>query len=587
MTPVSVLHGLFSYFTPFRKWWPIVNKKTIQSDLVAGIVGALIVLPQGVAFATIAGLPPQYGLYAAIIPTIIAALFGSSWHLVSGPTTAISLVVFGAISPLAEAGSTQFITFTITLAFLVGVTQLLMGFFRFGTLLNFISHTVVIGFTAGASILIASSQIKNFFGVKIIQGSTFWETMVQFFGQIDQINWYVTATALITIIIGILVKRFWPKLPYMIPAMLIGSAFGMALIHFFGADVVHIKTVGAIPASLPPFSMPDLSSETVKKLLPSALAITLLALTEAVSIARAIAVKSGQRIDGNQEFVGQGLSNIFGSLFSAYPASGSFNRSGLNFEAGAKTPLACIFAAVALILVILVIAPYAAYLPLAVMAAILFLVAYGLIDQKHIKAIFQTSKQETAVLIATFLATLFIELEFAIFVGVILSLMLYLNRTSQPRVYTGALVVDETGKRKFMEYIGQPVCPQLQFVRIDGSLFFGAVSSIAEQLNDLKSTANTRLICSKSINFIDIAGAEMLVSEAKRYQKIGKRLAFCGLKPEVLELLRKGNYMKEIGEENFFPSKADAIKALIPSFDLEICKNCTVRSFLECPSAAK
>lgn len=570
-------------FFPFLDWFPMINKITLKADLIAGIIGALIVLPQGVAFATIAGLPPEYGLYAAIIPTITAALFGSSWHLVSGPTTAISLVVFAAISPLAETGSPQFITYALTLALLVGVIQILMGFFRFGSLLNFISHTVVIGFTAGAAILIASSQIKNFFGIKIAQGSSFYETIHTFIFNLGHINWYVTGVAIFTLFIGILIKKYWPKFPYMIPAMLGGSILGVILNYSIGFDITGIKTVGAISAGIPPFSHPDLSLETIKLLLSSATAITLLALTEAVSIARAVAVKSGQRIDSNQEFVGQGLSNILGSFFSAYPASGSFNRSGLNFEAGAKTPLAAIFAAISLIFVILVIAPYAAYLPLAVMAAILFLVAYGLIDQHHIWVIFKASKQEAGILISTFLATLFVELEFAIFVGVFFSLVLYLNRTSQPRVYTGALIVDENGKRKFVEHTNQPVCPQLQFVRIDGSLFFGAVANIEQQLNDLDNNANVRLICSKSINFIDVSGADLLTSEAKRYKKIGKRLIFCSLKPAVIEMLRKGGYMAEIGEEKFFPSKAEAIKAIVPTFNKKICEQCTVRCFEECP----
>lgn len=208
---------------PFLKWKPFLTKKNIQKDALAGLLGAIIVLPQGVAFATIAGLPPEYGLYAAIVPAIAAALFGSSWHLVSGPTTAISLVIFATISPLAPAGSPAFIQLVITASFLVGIIQLTMGLLKIGRLLDFISHTVVVGFTAGAAVLIAASQIKNFFGVSIPQGSSFYETIYLFITELNDINFYIFFVGVTTLFIGIMIKRIWPKIPYMIPAMLIGS----------------------------------------------------------------------------------------------------------------------------------------------------------------------------------------------------------------------------------------------------------------------------------------------------------------------------------------------------------------------------
>ncbi|OYW14703.1 MAG: sodium-independent anion transporter, partial [Hydrogenophilales bacterium 12-64-6] len=310
---------------------------------MAGLTGALIVLPQGVAFATIAGMPPEYGLYAAMMPAIIAALFGSSWHLVSGPTTAISIAVFASVSPFAHPGTPEFISLVLTLTFLTGVFQLILGLARMGVLVNFISHTVVIGFTAGAAMLIAGSQIKNFFGVGIPRGTPFFEILSLFVQHLQDINPYVTAVSVITLASGILVKRFMPKFPYMIAAMLVGSFAALFLNARYGVEITHIKTVGALPSGLPPLSSPDFSFGALNQMLFPSLIITMLALTEAVSISRAVATKSGQHIDGNQEFVGQGLSNVIGSFFSSYAASGSFNRSGVNYAAGARTPLAAVF----------------------------------------------------------------------------------------------------------------------------------------------------------------------------------------------------------------------------------------------------
>lgn len=237
---------------PFLRWWPMVNKSTMKDDGIAGLTGALIVLPQGVAFATIAGMPPEYGLYAAMVPAIIGGLFGSSWHLVSGPTTAISIAVFASISPHAAPGSPEFISLVLTLTFLTGLFQLILGLARMGTLVNFISHTVVIGFTAGAAILIAASQVKNFFGINIPRGTEFYNVIRMFFEQIGDINPYVTAVAIITLATGILSKRLAPKLPYMIVALLVGSLVAFGLNSNYGEAVTHIKTVGALPAGLPP-----------------------------------------------------------------------------------------------------------------------------------------------------------------------------------------------------------------------------------------------------------------------------------------------------------------------------------------------
>ena len=568
---------------PFLRWWPMVNRATTRDDLIAGITGAMIVLPQGVAFATIAGMPPEYGLYAAMVPAIIAALFGSSLHLVSGPTTAISIAVFAAMSPLAEPGSPQFISMVLTLTFLTGLFQLILGLARMGVLVNFISHTVVIGFTAGAALLIAASQVKNFFGIGIERGAHFHVVIEQLVLQIGNINPYVTTVGAITLAAGIAAKRFAPKLPYMIVAMVVGSIVAYFINLEFGAAATQIKTVGALPASLPPLSLPDFSYATIHKVIFPALVVTLLALTEAVSISRAIAVKTEQRIDSNQEFIGQGWSNLIGSFFSSYASCGSFNRSGVNYAAGAKTPLATVYAAIFLLLILLLVAPLAAFLPNAAMAGVLFLVAWGLIDFHHIASIMKTSRAETVVLWVTLLGTL-VDLEKGIFFGILLSLAIYLYKVSRPNIVQ-VVPAKEEGAYHFVSAEDHPQCPQLAMVRINGGIFFGAVDHVRNTLmhiDEANPQQRSVLIVARGISFVDVAGAEMLAQEARRRRRIGGGLYFYRARDEIFKFLRKSGKVDEIGAESFFPVMSDWIKPVYARLDSEICRNCKARIFPEC-----
>ena len=565
------------------QWKHLVDRDSSRADLLAGITGAMIVLPQGVAFATIAGMPPEYGLYAAMLPAIIAALFGSSWHLVSGPTTAISIAVFAAISPFAEPGSPEFISMVLTLTFLTGLFQLILGLARMGVLVNFISHTVVIGFTAGAALLIALSQVKNFFGISIVRGAPFYVVIEEFVAQIGDINPYVTFIGVATLAAGLLSKRFMPKVPYMIVAMVVGSVLAYLVNLSVGAEYTLIKTVGALPASLPPFVMPDFSYSTIHKVLFPALIVTMLALTEAVSISRAISVKSEQRIDGNQEFIGQGLSNLVGAFFSSYASCGSFNRSGVNYAAGAQTPLATVYASIFLLLILLLVAPLASYLPTAAMAGILFLVAWGLIDFHHINSIVRTSRAETVTLFVTLIGTL-VDLEKGIFFGILLSLALYLYRVSRPFIEP-SVPAKEEGAYHFIDAHGHQECPQFRIVRLNGSIFFGAVDYVRSgllQIDENNPRQKTVMIVASGINFVDVAGAEMLAQEARRRRKMGGALYFYRCKDSIYKFLRKSDKLDDIGADGFFPAMSNWIKPVYVTLDPEICRNCKARIFSEC-----
>lgn len=569
-------------FLPFLQWRSMVNRRTTRADITAGLTGAVIVLPQGVAFAAIAGLPPEYGLYSAIVPAVIAALFGSSHHLISGPTTAISIVIFTTISHFAEPLSAPYIEMVLTLTFLAGLFQFALGMARLGALVNFVSHSVVVGFTAGAAILIGSGQLAPFLGVSVPKHQSFLHTLQALLPMLPNTNQYVFVIAAVTLITAILFKIFLPRWPGMLFAMITGSLLALVT----NASHHGALLVGSLPGHLPPLSAPDLSIISIRRLVPGALAVAMLGLAEAVSIARSVSTRSQQRIDSNQEFIGQGLSNIVGSFFSSYAASGSFTRTGVNYNAGAKTPMAAIYAALSLTVILLLIAPLTSYLPIASMAGILLLVAYNLIDMHHIKTIIKTSKPEAAVMGVTFLATLFVQLEFAIYIGVILSMLLYLNRTSHPRFVI--LAPDPESRRREFTNISRkplPECPQLKVLRIDGSLFFGAVNHAAEGLNKItkESPEQTHiLIIGNGINFIDVAGCEMLAAEARNLHLSGRELYLCELKSEVTEVLERGGYHKKIGNKNILRTKQTAIKKLVPQLDPLRCYHCRLRIFNEC-----
>ncbi len=567
---------------PARRWWPMVNRRTVRADLWAGLTGAVIVLPQGVAFAAIAGLPPEYGLYAAMVPVVVAALFGSSRHLISGPTTAISLVVFANVSQLAPAGTPEYIRLVLALTVLTGLVQLGLGLARLGGVVNFVSHSVVTGFTAGAAILIATSQLGHFFGVTLPRGGAFLETWAAFLRQLPAVNLHVAAIAAATLGMALAVRRLWPRAPALLLALVGGSLLCQAM----DGPAHGARLVGALPASLPPLSLPEIDLDTFRVLFPGALAVAMLGLAEAVSIARAVAARSEQSIDNSQEFIGQGLANMVGGFFSAYASSGSFTRTGVNFDAGAKTPLAAVFSALFLAAIVLLVAPATAHLPIAAMAGVIVLVAANLVNVRAIRHIVRTDRAEAGVLAATFLATLFVALEFAIYAGVMLSLLLYLRRTSHPHFIT--LAPDPASPRRPLVNIRrspQAECPQLKILRLDGSIFFGAVNNIAEELHRIVAASPEQchiLILGSGINFIDAGGCHMLFHEAGAMRLSGREIFFCSLKSEVVSLLDRGGCLARIGPQNVFKNKATAIAGIVARLDPARCACCRERVFAEC-----
>lgn len=405
---------------PFTRWLPEYQQPgVVRADLLAGLTGAIVVLPQGIAFALLAGMPPHYGLYAAMVPCIIAALFGSSRLMVTGPANAISLTTMALIAPLAIVESEHYVVLVLTLSFLIGVIQIALGLGGAGKWVEKVPHSVIVGFTAGAAVLIINSQVGTLLGIEIARGTNVLETIKQASAAIYQGQWRPQVLTLV--LITLVTMRLWKPLNRWIPAMLVAVIVGsiaLVILERYVAEFSGIRKVSAIPGALPPFSYPVLSLEHLQLLFGPVLVMTLLASTEAMAIARALALKRNDEFDANQEFIGQGLANVGGSFFSAYPSSGSFNRSGVNLAANAQTPLAAICAAVFLLVILIFVSPLAEYLPYAVIAALLLAVAWNLIDFGQIRHEFRSGAHEWIPMVITGVGTVTISLEWAVLAGI-------------------------------------------------------------------------------------------------------------------------------------------------------------------------
>ncbi|HLS56274.1 MAG TPA: SulP family inorganic anion transporter, partial [Zeimonas sp.] len=570
---------------PFLRWWPRVDRYSVRADLAAGLVGALMVLPQGLAFATLAGLPPAYGLYCAMVPTIVAALYGSSMHTVSGPTNALSLMTFAALAPLAVPGSGDYVQMAAALAILAGLFMLALGALRLGLLVNFISQPVIVGFTAGAGVLILVSQLGPLTGIDVPAGTSLAGTLLYVLGGLAEVKPAVVAVAAITVAVSWGVRRLRPRWPSVVLAMLAGVAAAVALNAAFGAGATGIAMLDPVERRLPPLSWPHVDPRVLGQLSGVAVAVAIVSLTQSVSIAKAIALRTGQRIDGNQEFIGQGLSNIAAGLFSGFPTSASVNRSGPNLEAGAVTPMAAVFSGVLLAAIVLAFAPLVAWLPLPAVAGVLCLAGWSLIDVQRIRATLRVSPPEGGVLLLTLVATLLMRLEVAVLIGVAASLVLYLNRTSRPTMQS--LVPDARNPERPLAAVSpdRRECPQLKIMSVEGSIYFGAVNHVATHFDTLREFSAAQkhlLLVTRNVNFIDVAGADLLVSEARRRVADGGALYLYGLRPQVAGFLQRDDAFGAIGAERIFDSKNTAIAAIFPRLDPQVCRRCTARIFYEC-----
>ncbi len=606
----------------FGEWVHHVSPATLRADAMAGLLGAVLVLPQGIAFATLAGLPPQYGLYTAVIPCIIAALFGSSWHVMSGPTNANSLALFAMLSPLAIAFSPQYIQLALAVTVMVGIMQWLIGTLRLGMLANFISPAVLFGFTSGAALLIAVHALPDLLGLAKPEGHGAGAVLRHVATQALTAQPAALVVGGITLAVALILRRVRRQWPYMLIGLFTATALvwlwdqglGQMLMPGNAAPTVPLRLVGEIPPPWPHFQVPSIAWTQVPELIGLAFALTIVALGQAISIAKTVALRSGQRIDANREFRGQGLSNMVGGFFSCYVSCGSMNRSMPNLEAGARTPLASVFSALLLLALVAVSASLLARIPMAALSALLVLVALALLDMARWRQLLTLSRSDFGVALATMVATVTIRLEMAILLGMILSLMSFLYRTSRPAMRT--MGFDSTGADRQFVVIDPspdaaletvetarvhrgaesddgprhplPECPQLKLLRMEGEVYFGATQHVADILHELRSQPQPQkhlLVMGKSMNFIDLAGAELWEAELAARRAIGGDLYFHRPRPEVIRMWRKTGFTTLLGPEHQFPDKFTAISTIFNKLDPEICRRCTARVFWECKTA--
>jgi sulfate permease, SulP family len=546
-------------------WVRDVDRTTLRADAQAAALGAVVVLPQGIAFASLAGLPPAWGLYTSIVPCIVAALAGASRTMVSGPTNATSLALAAMLAPLAVAGSPNHLTLALAVTFGVGLLQIALGVLRLGSLTHFISPSVMLGFTTGAAVLIAWHALSD-----LVTG------------------WVPPLVGAITLAVALVSKRWLGSGQNLLLALVVGGLVAGGL-TWAGHASEH---VGRLPQALPEMHAPALKGDDIRRLASIAFALAIIALGQTVAIGKTLAGRHGELFDPNRECLGQGLSNVAGSFMSCFVSAGSLNRSAVSEQAGARTPLAAVFSGLFVLLLLGLAGPVLAWIPLAAISALLLLVAWGLLDRAHWQRIARLDRTETAIAGGTFVATLTLSLEVAILGGVVASLVTYLARSARPALRTMGFDAPpgQGGERRF-KVIDQapddflPECPQLKLLRMEGSIFFGAVAHVAEHLHALRiapAAPRHLLVMAKSMSSIDLAGADMWEAECMRRRAAGGDLYFHQPRPQVEALWLRSGFIDRLGTDHVFTSKPHALAAIVPRLDGRICAGCTARIFEEC-----
>ena len=561
MPILTILRTWQQAFVPFLGWiGELKDWKVVQADIVAGVTVALVLVPQSMAYASLAGLPVQYGLYASFLPGMVAAIFGSSRQLATGPVAVVSLMTASALEPLAGANPEGYIAYAILLAALVGIFQLALGLLRLGVLVDFLSHPVVIGFTNAAAIIIATSQLGKLFGVSVEkaehQYETVWNTIV---AATQETHLLTLGMALIAFAVMMLIKKLWPKAP----AVLIAVVVTTLLSWWGGFEVAGGKVVGVVPEGLPPVSLPTFDLDVIGELTAVAIAISLIGFMEAISIAKAMAAQTRQRLDANQELVGQGLSNITSGLFQGYAVSGSFSRSAVNITAGAITGFSSIVTAIVVGLTLLFLTPLLYHLPQATLAAVIIMAVINLVKVQPVIQAWKAEPHDGLVSVVTFVLTLILapHLETGIIVGVLLSLGLFVYRTMRPRFATVSRFPD--GTLRDVEVHSLKTDKYISIMRFDGSLYFANAgyfeSTVLERVAtepDLKFV----IIDGQGINQLDATGLEVLYHLTERlHASAGVELLVARMKKQFMDTLRRSGMMAEFREEHFFARVQDAI----------------------------
>jgi len=565
-----------SRYLPFTRWLFHYRSADLPSDIVAGIVTAIMLIPQSMAYAQLAGLPPQTGLYASVVPLIIYALLGTSGQLSVGPVAITSLLVFSGVSVLADPGSPRYLQLVLLLALMVGATKLLLGGLRLGVILNFISHPVLAAFTTASALIIATGQLKYMLGYKV-GGEHIYETLYQAAAGLAGTNLVTLAIGLASIALLLFFRKGLRPLltnaglkPLAVTLIVSGAPLVTVLLGSLATWLLRldqtagVAVVGAIPAGLSPLSWPGLNLSDAQALGPTAATIVLVSVVESIAVAKALASKRRQAIDPNQELIALGAANLAAGLFSGYPVTGGFARSVVNFQAGAITGLASLITAGGIALILLFFTPLFYFLPQAVLAATVIVAVFGLVDLKEPAHIWQANRGDAATWGVTFAAVLLLGIETGIFVGVGSSLLLYLWRTSRPHIAVVGRLGESEVYRNVLRY-EVTTWPTVAAVRVDESLYFANTSYLEEALLRIvaeRPELKHLVLIGSAINFIDSSALYTLEALIQELRDGGVQLHLAEIKGPVMDGLKRAHFVDKLGLEHVHLTTHAAMRVL-------------------------
>jgi len=569
--------GGFLSYLPFLVWLPHYRRQDVVGDLMAGVIVTFVLVPQGMAYAMLAGLPPQVGLYASIMPPILYGLLGTSRTLAVGPEATGSLLVASILGQLALQGSSEYLSLALTLALMAGIIKLVMGLVRLGFLVNFLSHPVISGYTSAAGLIIIFSQVGHLMGIAFPRTHSTYEVVIYTVRHSAESNLITLSIGLGSIVILICFTRVLGALlnRWGMPASVSGpiTKSGPLVVILIGTLVVwafqlhengNVGIFGAVPAGLPPLTVPHFDWTRLKILLPGVLAIILVGYMDSISVAKALASKRREKVDANQELVALATANLGAAFTGGYPVSGGTSRSVVNFTAGAKTGLASIITGLLIALTVSFLTSLFYFLPRAALAAIVVVASLGLIDMTTLKYVWRYSKADAASLLITFLVVMVFNIEIGIVIGALTSLALYLWRTSRPHVAIVGRVQDSEHYRNVLRHDVQ-TCPPVLAIRVDESLYFANTKYLEDYLlraiADHPSIKHLVLVCS-GINFIDASGLMTLEKLIDALRDAGVSLYLAEVKGPVMDQFQKVGFVEHLGTDRIYLSTRQAMQAL-------------------------